>query len=333
LKPVQADESLHRRQVSRVPSLSLGALPFVMLMASALSCGPLEPAPEASNPLGPSSVASVLQDLEADNGMTPNGLSANGLSANGLSANGLSANGLSANGLSMPGFASWFRQSPAHNDLMMRYIVRCAVPANEVRMYRDPQTQLVYSWRGGLGLAPGWAHGRPASVAEQQLVSACLASHVNKFGVSVPISVLGLTATGQYIPFTLDELARYSRKEACFFGNLFTGEGLFVGRDGPQLSSSESSPRACALSSEDNPCPPITYAGRCDQLCERVAPSGFYVSCTYNGVTYKPLTTRISKRDVYRCGDGVCQFTESCGRGARANSCAADCGRCTGNEN
>jgi len=328
MKPVRADESLHRRQVSRVPALLRERLSLLVLVTSALACGPLEPSPEASEPLGPSSGASQFQDLEGDNGMTPNGLSANGLSANGLSANGLSVNGLSANGLATLSFASWFGQSPAHNDMVMRYLVRCAAPADELRMYRDPETQLTYSWHGGLGLAPGWAHGYPASLTEQQLVSACLAAHVNKFGVSVPISVLGVMETGRYIPFTMGELARYSRREACFFGNLFTGEGVFFGSDGPRLHNTESSSRACALSSEGNACPPITYAGRCDQLCERVTPGGFYASCTRNGVTYKPLTTRISKRDIYRCGDGVCQFTESCGRGSRPDSCEADCGRC-----
>ncbi|WP_240486958.1 hypothetical protein [Hyalangium minutum] len=286
----------------------------------------MEPTDEAP---APSPLAARYLPLEADNGMSPNGLSANGLSANGLSANGLSANGLSANGLSMPSFTSWFTQNPAQNDMVMRYIVRCAVHDNEFRQYRDPQTQLVYTWSGGLGLAPGWAHGAPANLAEQQLVSACLAAHVNKFGMSVPISVLGKTATGQYIPVTLDELLRYTRQEGCFFGNLFNGEGVFAGSDGPRLQSTESSSRACAFSSGGNACPPIVDAGRCDQLCEPFLLGGLYVSCTYNGVTYKPLTTRISQHAIYRCGDGVCQFTESCGRGSIPDSCEADCGRCT----
>lgn len=325
MSSTHADESLHRRQVSRFPSALLRTLPWVLLLAHVLACGPLEPSDET---LTPSSLASRTQWLEDANGMTPNGLSANGLSANGLSANGLSANGLSTDGLSSPGFSAWFSQNPAENDMLMRYVARCAIPANEFRLYQDPQTQHVYTWRGGLGLAPGWSQGQPATVAEQQVVSACLAAHVNKYGVSVPISVLGQTATGQYIPFTLEELARYSRREACFFGNLFNGEGIFFGSDGPRLHPSESSSRTCALSGEANACLPITYAGRCDQLCEQVLPGGFYTSCTYHGVRYQPLTTRISKQEIYRCGDGVCQFTESCGRGSRPSSCEADCGNC-----
>jgi hypothetical protein len=326
--PLPVEEVLHRRGTASVqPRLTLA---LALLITGAVACGPIETAAE------PSSLAAQGQALETGNGLAPNGLSANGLSANGLSANGLSANGLSANGLSANGFVSWFAQNPAQSDMVMRYIVRCAVPAGESRTYTDPQTQLSYTWHGSLGLAPGWASGQEATVEEQQLVSACLAAHANKFGVSVSISVLGQDAEGQFIPFTDDELHRYSRKEACFFGNLFTGEGIFFGTDSPRLHDDESSPRACVLSSVDpelrNDCAPLTYAGKCKDLCERVHGEKFYLECSLNGVTYKPLTTRVAKRDVYECGDGVCQFTESCGRGNRSHSCEKDCGRCPGDE-
>ncbi|HYI03071.1 hypothetical protein [Hyalangium sp.] len=324
MKPVRVDDAPHACLPSPVPSRLAVTLPLVLLVASSIACGPMEPSSEAPEA---SEWTSQPQDLESDNGLSANGLSANGLSANGLSANGLSANGLSGNA-----FTSWFGQNPAQHDTMMRYLVRCAVPAGQVRTYTNPQTQVSYTWPGGLGLAPGWASGQPANLAEQQLITACLAAHVNKYGVSVSISVLGQTATGQYIPFTYEELAHYSRREACFFGNLFNGEGVFFGVDGPRLHSKESSVRACALTSGANACPPLIYAGRCDQLCQRVGPGGFYVACSANGVTYKPLTTRISRRDIYKCGDRVCQFTESCGRGNRSNSCEADCGRCAGDD-
>ncbi|HYO74429.1 MAG TPA: hypothetical protein VEU33_50975 [Archangium sp.] len=53
-----------------------------------------------------------------------------------------------------------------------------------------------------------------------------------------------------------------------------------------------------------------------------------YVSCRHNGTTYLPLTTRMRDEDIYRCGDGVCQFTESCGTGRTYDNCRLDCGRC-----
>lgn len=319
------NEDFCRRELSRAPSLLMAAL-CCALLATVVGCGPV--APET----GRSSFASQQQELDSPNGLTPNGLSYNGLSANGLSANGLSANGLSANGLSANGFAAWFSQEPAQADEVMRYLVRCAVPAGSVRTYTDPQTQITYSWPGELGLAPDWANGQPATLVEQQLVSACLAAHVNKFGVSVVISVLGRDATGQFIPFSNEELHHYSRRESCFFGNLFNGEGIFFGSDSPRLHDNESSPRACELSSVDpsqrNDCAPLMYAGKCDKLCDRVHGEEFYGDCTWNGVTYPSITTRVSKETIYACGDGVCQFTESCGRGTHSNSCEKDCGRC-----
>lgn len=50
--------------------------------------------------------------------------------------------------------------------------------------------------------------------------------------------------------------------------------------------------------------------------------------CTLNGIHYRPITTRLRSRDVFLCGDGVCQFTESCGVGLGYRDCLLDCGLC-----
>ena len=44
--------------------------------------------------------------------------------------------------------------------------------------------------------------------------------------------------------------------------------------------------------------------------------------------TNPELLKRLREADVYRCGDGVCQFTESCGNGTQYDNCRSDCGRC-----
>ena len=163
-------------------------------------------------------------------------------------------------------------------------------------------------------------------MTEQQLISACLAAHVNKFGKRVPISVLGRTAKGQPIPTPPSELQEFSQREGCFFGNLFTSEGVFSGHDDIQLRSWESSVRACALGKGDSGCAPLPQVGRCESYCTKDATGTSYTQCTYNGVTYAPLTTRIHPQDIYFCGDGVCQFTESGGLGYTTQRCTADCG-------
>ena len=247
--------------------------------------------------------------------------------------NGLSLNGLSLNGLSTTDFASWFNGSPTTNERLMRYMVRCAVRWGESRTFVNPSTGAAYTWPGVLGLAPSWAGGAPATLAEQQTISACVAAHANNFGVNVSISVLGRDSKGESIPYTSEELATYSRRESCFFGNLFTNEGLFAGNDRSSLADDESTSRPCGLKGygalSNVICAQVKRIGQCEQYCTLDASGTFYTHCTYNGVKYQPLTTRIRAQDVHRCGDGVCQRSESCGWGITADSCLLDCGTCT----
>ena len=279
----------------------------VVMLVGSVACGPME---DASAPV------EVLSTQEQEM----------------LGTNGLTLNGLTLNGLTSADFSTWFAQDAALNSKVMEYVARCAVPEGESRGYQDPSTGTSYTWEGVLGLAPGWASGQPITEAEQQLVSACIAAHVNKYGLHVPLSVLGNTAQQQPIPYSAEELQSFPRREGCFFGNLFTGEGLFAGADGAYLNDGESSPRACGLTTVQealvSQCNPIVHVESCETLCT-LDPTGlFYTGCTYNGRTYLPLTTRIRSEDVYSCGDGVCQFTESCGTGSEASSCLSDCGAC-----
>ncbi|MHA7628013.1 hypothetical protein [Corallococcus sp. M7] len=266
-------------------------------------------------------LATADQAQQVDNGLSTNGLSTNGLSTNGLSTNGLSTNGLSTNG-----FNDWFNQNADTAPTLMAYIVKCAVPAGQTRTFQSPTTGATYTWQGSLGLAPGWAAGKPATMTEQQAVSACLAAHANKYGLHIALSVLGRTAEGAAVPYSAEELSQFSAKEGCFFGNLFTSEGLFAARD-RDFSTAESSTRACGLTLKADTCAPITNIGSCSQFCTKGDPSQpYYTQCTYNGKTYPAITTRVKPTELFRCGDGICQFTEHAGSGTTADSCRADCG-------
>jgi hypothetical protein len=230
-----------------------------------------------------------------------NGLSLNGLSLNGLSLNGLSLNGLSLNGLSTSSFDSWFQADRTVRNEVMTYVVACAVPAGQSRTYTDTSTHTTYTWNGSLGLATSWASGNAATTAELQVVSACMAAHANKFGIHVFVSLRGLDGAGNPIPATSQEVTDYTLREACFFGNLFDGAtGTFGGNDGLSLNSGQSSPRVCGLPGPNNTsqCPPMAYVGSCSTYCTRDATNTFYTSCTYNGVTYRPITTRMRPEDI-----------------------------------
>jgi hypothetical protein len=60
--------------------------------------------------------------------------------------------------------------------------------------------------------------------------------------------------------------------------------------------------RACGAvepGSDSSPqCAPLRFVGRCSQVCTSQESLGlFYTSCTFNGVSYRPLTTRMKVSD------------------------------------
>ncbi|ATB33545.1 hypothetical protein [Melittangium boletus] len=289
-----------------------GAFPLFL----ALACSPLEETDLEFEEAG----QAAHQALEEDNG-----LAFNGLAFNGLAFNGLAFNGLAFNGLNHKDFVSWFNKHPEESDTFMKYLVRCAVPAGQHRTYWDGRR--AHIWNGHLGLAPAWVSGSPATREEQQAVSACLGALTNKYGLSVLVSLRGTTAAGASIPVTSGEQADHTLREGCFFGNLFNGEGLFVGNDSDLFSSTQSSLRACALMG-GKACPPLKHIGSCHAVCQPDATGSAFSRCTYKGVSYHAITTRIRPQDVYTCGDGICQSTESCGKHQRPDSCKVDCGKC-----
>ncbi|HEX8697713.1 MAG TPA: hypothetical protein VF815_02645 [Myxococcaceae bacterium] len=290
---------------------------LAMWLGLAVGCGPMVPQEE----LEPSSLRSQHQEVKA----------LNGLSVNGLSVNGLSVNGLSVNGLSSVEFKSWFNLNPAEHAEVMKYVAQCALPAGKALTYINPKTDKTYKWPGLLNLAPDWSSGTRPSLREQQVVSACLAAHINKFGRNVPLSVLGKNAKDAPLPYTSEELALFSEKEACFFGNYFTGQGALAGIDRELLDHKKSSSRACGLRSNrknNEECPSVLHVGACQSFCTLDATGTYYTQCQYQGQTFTPLTTRIQPTEIFECGDGVCQFTERCGSGTTPDNCLADCGPC-----
>ncbi|HEU4383201.1 MAG TPA: hypothetical protein VFR85_06805 [Anaeromyxobacteraceae bacterium] len=285
-------------------------------------------------PVGATPEALLTQNGLSVNGLSVNGLSVNGMSVNGLSVNGLSVNGLSVNGLATPDFLGWFESNPALSAKVMRYIARCALPAGESLSWEWNGHS--YVWTGVLGLAPGWAGGEPISEAEQQLVTACLAAHSNKFGLHVALSVRGPLSDGQsFIPLDPGEEDLFAKPEGCFFGNLFDGSGIYSGALLDAWAPQETNPRGCAVEvGLPGSCPPIEHVGSCHDVCRAApAPEGapvVYESCTVNvdgvDVTFLPLTTYLSPPSVYTCGDDICQFTESPFDPDTGLGCLSDCG-------
>jgi hypothetical protein len=289
------------------------------------------------------------------NGMTANGMTANGMTANGMTANGadtgavvtnglpksdpnwngLSESGLTTKALTNRAFSSWFTAVGAsYADMVMRYVAKCALSSAQSLTYTDA-TGAAYTWPGNLGLAPAWASGKAIPANEQQLVSACLAAHANKYGLHIALSIRGQMSDGTFLAVDSAENATYTAFEACFFGNLFDGSGVFAAADKSFGSTGITSPRACAIDPNGvSQCPPmVVLPGGCTKYCSGIGGSdpsihGTYTSCSWNGVTYAPVNTHLLPSDVYKCGDGVCQFTESCYDATTKTGCSQDCGSC-----
>jgi hypothetical protein len=313
-------------------------LPFrrlapLLLAAPLAACGPaVGPEITTADEREFVQAISALAAGESTNGMSMNGMSMNGMSMNGLSLSGLAQTGLTPAGLDGAAFRTWFDADPKLRSVTMKYLVRCAAPATRSFTYRSAANGVTYTWPGNLGVAPGWVAGKAITTAEQQVVSACLAAHVNKFSVQIGIGVEGKAADGSLLPMAAGELTTYALRESCFFGNLFTGEGIYAGIDHAAWDRAKSSPRACAFDyagvGTDRECPPIFLAGACASLCRPGADGISYDTCTVNGKTFRALTTRIATTSKSTCGDGRCDPQERCGTGTTWDDCGLDCGAC-----
>lgn len=192
--------------------------------------------------------------------VTSNALSINGLTTNSVALNALSKNGLTENRIAL-------------NDLVVdapgrevaRYLVSCALRADQEMTVTVEGTE--YTFPGQLGLAPRWID-RPLRKSEQGWVSACMLSRVNAYDVSVHVS---LRAKHRALSATADELAAYPIQEAAFYGDIFTdGEPIVavacLGKDQAASETGSLEDRDCAEPDPTNPGKTIcgfTYAGHC----------------------------------------------------------------------
>lgn len=91
-----------------------------------------------------------------------------------------------------------------------------------------------FTFPGSMGLAPDW-QTRGLSEAEQELVTACILSRTNAFGVSLEIS---LRESRPESPPTLSASAGeelvFPYFEAAFFGNIFLDEPCAYVSPGPR---------------------------------------------------------------------------------------------------
>ncbi|WP_437304759.1 hypothetical protein [Sorangium sp. So ce388] len=241
----------------------------------------------------------------ADELVSGNALSANALSANALSANALSANALSANAL-RPEAASALRDPGARGDLfrtLVKYTVSCAL--NESQSFRFSWTDRAGAihrevYTGHLGLADRWDR-RPLDADGKQMVSACLAAHTNRYGVSVLISMRSAQNPLRH-EVGPDELDEYPHIEGAFWGNLFSETPyLRACYNAENVAIAHAARRDCAAGhpgadGELESCGMIEIVGDCEDHCSKLHRSGeFYKNCDdpESGRTRYVITTAL----------------------------------------
>lgn len=221
--------------------------------------------------------ASAEDRLVAANSLEPNGIAPNGIAPNGIAPNGIAPNALTPSSISAASLAS-LRDPGAAGNLsrsFLRYAVGCAfAPSQTFAFAWTDGAGLVHheSYAGELGLAPYWAWG-PLGSSGRQMVTACLLSRVNRFGVSVLVSL-----RSQRDPLddqtTAAELAAYPYVEGAFWGDIFAEQpraySCYVQSD---VAHSRAAQRTCAAGYVDpatgafEECGIIDIRGSCSSVC------------------------------------------------------------------
>lgn len=206
------------------------------------------------------------QAVESQNKLAANKLTANKLAGNKLAGNKLAGNKLAGNKLAANSLSTGDLANTEDGRDVLSYIVGCALDTTQtLAVFDDAGNE--YDMPGWLGLATAWTD-RELTVDERQLVSSCLYSRTNYYGVAVHISLRGdspLLATDDA------ELAAYPASEGAFWGDFFdpiNGTSWFT-CEAPEKLADEGNTayhlRQCSTASGDGSTSlcGFTYTGAC----------------------------------------------------------------------
>jgi hypothetical protein len=218
------------------------------------------------------SVDAVTTSTATDNLTAQNKLATNKLATNKLATNKLATNKLATNSLG----ASDLMATPDGREVMS-YVIGCALDTSQTFVGYDGDGNQ-YSFPGWLGLATAWADRVPTA-DERQLVTSCLLSRTNFFGVSVQLSLRG---DSPLLTTDADEIAAYPADEAAFWGDLFDPSGTqteFACESAAKVADESNTSyalRQCATPSGDGVTTKcgFTYQGTCGA---QVPASGVHV--------------------------------------------------------
>lgn len=218
-----------------------------------------------------------------------NGIVSNGIVSNGIVSNGIVSNGIVSNGLSPEDQAAI--ESPDEDGeaarMFVRYAIACALtPSQALDFSWTDSSGVIHDehYAGELGLAPNWATG-PLGLEGQHWVTACMASHVNFYGVHVTISVRSGEKPLRLRP-NHPELAAYNKIEGAFWGNLWAPQPYINAcYNNANVNNSRAHQRDCATGHLEqdgsvSECGIINVMGSCSSVCKSYSSSrGYYEDC------------------------------------------------------
>lgn len=240
---------------------------------------------------GEESIDEIAISLATNNALTANALTANALFPGALAASTLTANPLTIDGLTDAARAAIQDPSPG-GDLsrkLLKYTVGCAFGAKQSFTFSWTDSLGMAhdeSYPGSLGIEPSWA-GAPLGPVGQRMVSACLASRINYYGIPVAISARSVTAPLDELGS--EELAAYPHIEGAFWGNVFTSTPyLNACYDSANVANSRAHLRDCAAGHPNangtvSSCGMIRLVGDCKAVCPAIDGEGRYWQSCFDG--------------------------------------------------
>ncbi|AUX43335.1 hypothetical protein SOCE26_047830 [Sorangium cellulosum] len=268
----------------------LAAILVVPLVTTACIGAELDAEPEAL-------LEEAESALESDNGNLPNALTPNALTPNALTPNALTPNALTPNALT-PNALTAIKDPGPNGTLsreLLRYTVGCALRPDQTFSFSWTDSSGVVRsevYRGELGYASWWKStplGNNTYVQSQ--ITACLAARMNRYGVSVRISLRNNEMTS-----TSTERTTFPVREGAFWGNVFsTTQAPFLRAcySPSGVARARQLQRDCAAGQLSvNPttgattvqqCGSMVIVGSCDTLCTNTdAEAGYYRGCLEN---------------------------------------------------
>lgn len=150
---------------------------------------------------------------------------------------------------------------------VLTYVVGCALNAGH--NVTATVNGVNFTFNGAIGLADGWTSSG-LTPTQEQWVSGCVLSRLNRTGATVSISMRGSSTA---LAVTPSEASSYTDEEGAFFGSIFYDRDFYVASC--QGTGKPHTDRLCAQPDED--CG-LDFRGACTDVC--TSQNGYYVDCS-----------------------------------------------------